>query len=57
MIDRIDRFKVSLQEKYNLMGSQQPEKFEFENWDTDSDGIVTLAEFYVEWVMTLEAGY
>jgi len=44
-------------EKYNLMGSQQPEKFEFENWDTDSDGIVTLAEFYVEWVMTLEAGY
>ena len=33
------------QEKYNLMGIQQPEAEEFLDWDADMNGLVTVAEW------------
>ena len=33
------------QEKYEVMGLQQPGKAEYENWDADMDGVVSVEEW------------
>ena len=43
------QFCVFVQEKYELMGLQQPGQVEYASWDADRDGVVTLAE----WAMAL----